>query len=318
MSKIVVLDGRYANPGDLTWKSLKDIDSVTIYQDSKPEQIVERCKGAQYIVTNKCIIDRTIMDQLQELKCICVSATGYNVVDIEHARGRVIDVCNVKGYSTTGVAQHVFAMLLHITNEVSRYNASVSAGEWDQSKGWSYWFSPINELRGMTLGLLGYGDIAQEVSKIGQSFGMRVITHRRRRELHQDPAVRHVGFEELFAQSDVLSLHAPLTPDTQFIVNEQSLSLMKPTAILINTGRGGLINETALAQSLSNGRIAHAAVDVLGEEPPKADCPLIGIDNCIITPHQAWASKQSRMRLIDGVADNIRAHMSGSPQNVVN
>ena len=265
---------------------------------------------------NKFIIDRAVIDQLPALKCVCVSATGYNVVDTDYARSKGIDVCNVKGYSTPGVAQHAFAMLLHITNEVARYNTSVSAGEWDQSKGWSYWFSPINELRDMTLGLLGYGDIAQEVSRIGQSFGMRVITHRRRPEHHQDSAATLVRLDELFAQSDVLSLHAPLTAETEQVVNQQTLSLMKPTAILINTGRGGLIHEAALAESLLTKQIAYAALDVLTDEPPKADCPLIGIDNCIITPHQAWASKQSRMRLIDSVAQNIRAHMNDTPQNL--
>lgn len=318
MSKIVVLDGRYANPGDLHWQSLDGLDSVMIYEDSMPDQIVERSRDAEYIVTNKLIIDRAVIDQLPALKCVCVSATGYNVVDTDYARSKDIDVCNVKGYSTPGVAQHVFAMLLHITNDVARYNASVSAGEWDQSKGWSYWYSPINELRDKTLGLLGYGDIAQEVSSIGQSFGMRVITHRRRPGNHQDSAATLVGLEELFAQSDVLSLHVPLTTETEQVVNRHTLSLMKPSAILINTGRGGLIDESALAESLLNKQIAYAALDVLTDEPPKDDCPLIDIDNCIITPHQAWASKQSRTRLIESVAQNIRAHMNGTPQNVVN
>jgi len=209
-------------------------------------------------------------------------------------------------------------MLLNITNETARYNDSVSRGEWDESKGWSYWFNPIHELNGMTLGLLGYGNIAQEVSRIAQAFGMRVIAHRRRPELHQDESVGLVEVDRLFSQSDVLSLHVPLTAETEHIINQQSLALMKSTSILINTGRGGLVDEAALAHSLSQGQIAHAAVDVLVEEPPNASCPLIGMENCTITPHQAWASKQARIRLIDGVAQNIQAHMNGTPQNVVN
>ena len=318
MSQIVILDGKYANPGDLNWDAIEALGQTTIFQDSAPEQIVERCRGARYIVTNKCVIDKALIDQLPALKCICVSATGYNVVDVDYARQQNIPVCNVQGYSTPGVAQHVFAMLLHITNEVARYNNSVDAGEWDEEKGWSYWFNPINELRGMTLGLLGYGNIAQEVSRIGQAFGMRVITHRRRSEAHQDPNATLVSIEELFKESDVLSLHAPLTKETEYIINEQSLALMKSTSILINTGRGGLVNEAALANSLKNKQIAFAALDVLADEPPKNSCPLIGIENCVITPHQAWASKQSRMRLIAGVADNIKQHMAGVSQNVVN
>ncbi len=318
MSDIVVLDAQYANPGDLKWDAIEALGQTTIYQDSAPEQIVERCRGARYIVTNKCIIDKEVIDQLPRLRCICVSATGYNVVDVDWARIKNIDVCNVSGYSTPSVAQHAFAMLLNITNETARYNDSVSRGEWDESKGWSYWFNPIHELNGMTLGLLGYGNIAQEVSRIAQAFGMRVIAHRRRPELHQDESVGLVEVDRLFSQSDVLSLHVPLTAETEHIINQQSLALMKSTSILINTGRGGLVDEAALAHSLSQGQIAHAAVDVLVEEPPNASCPLIGIENCTITPHQAWASKQARIRLIDGVAQNIQAHMNGTPQNVVN
>ncbi len=318
MSHIVILDAKFANPGDLSWDALEELGQTSFYQNSTYEQIVERCQGADYVVTNKCVIDQPIIDQLPALKCICVSATGYNCVDTDHARLKGLDVCNVRGYSTPGVAQHVFALLLHITNEVARYNDSVSAGEWNESKGWSYWFNPINELKDMTLGLLGYGDIAKEVSRIGQAFGMRVITHRRRPELHEDPIATVVSKEELFAASDVLSLHAPLTAETERVINQQSLALMKPTSILINTGRGGLVDEAALAKSLLEKHIAYAAVDVLGDEPPKASCPLIEVPNCIITPHQAWATKQARMRLINGVAENIQAHLNGTPENVVN
>jgi len=224
----------------------------------------------------------------------------------------------VIGYSTPAVAQHVFALLFNITNEVALYNHSVHAGAWSEEKGWSYWFNPINEIKGLTLGLLGYGNIAQEVAAIAKAFGMTVIAHRRKTLEHEDPIVRLVSLDELLMQSDVLSLHVPLTTSTERIINAHSLSLMKPSAILINTGRGGLVDEAALAHSLSQGQIAHAAVDVLVEEPPNASCPLIGIENCTITPHQAWASKQARIRLIDGVAQNIQAHMNGAPQNVVN
>ena len=319
MIHIVILDACYANPGDLSWDVIKNLGRTTIYQDSTLEQIVERCRGAAYVVTNKCVLDKDVIEQLSgDLKCICVSATGYNVVDVDSARVHGIDVCNISGYSTPSVAQHAFAMLLNITNETARYNDSVSRGEWDKSKGWSYWFNPINELNGMTLGLLGYGNIAQEVSRIAQAFGMRVIAHRRRPELHQDESVGLVEVDRLFSQSDVLSLHVPLTAETEHIINRQSLSLMKSTSILINTGRGGLVNEAALANSLKNKQIAFAALDVLADEPPKNSCPLIGIENCVITPHQAWASKQSRMRLIAGVADNIKQHMAGVSQNVVN
>ena len=318
MNKIVVLDARYANPGDLSWVALEQLGEISIYDDSTPAQVIERSQDATYVVTNKCVLDKAVIALLPKLQCICVSATGYNVVDVEYARTKGIDVCNVSGYSTPGVAQHVFAMLLHITNEVARNSTSVSAGDWDQSKGWPYWYNPINELKGLTLGLLGYGSIAREVATIAKAFGMPIIAHRRRPDVHDDPDVALVSLDELFQRSDVLSLHAPLTPDTTEVINKQSLSLMKPSSILINTGRGGLINEGDLADSLKSGQIAFAAVDVLMQEPPLYECPLIGIDNCIITPHQAWASKQSRMRLIDGVVLNIQEHMAGSPRNVVN
>ena len=318
MPHIVVLDGYDANPGDLSWDELEAIGHVDIYDSTLSEQIIKRSSDADYIVTNKVVIDENHLANLPKLKCICVSATGYNVVDIKSARDRGIDVCNVVGYSTPAVAQHVFSLLLHITNHVALHNDSVHRGEWNAKSGWCYWLKPINELRGRTLGLLGFGNIAKQVAQLGLAFGMTVIAHRNRTENHQDSDVKLVSLKELYANSDVLSLHVPLNRSTEEIINKDSLQLMKINSILINTGRGGLINELDLAEALESGSIAFAALDVLVDEPPRSDCQLLQLDNCIITPHVAWVSQESRIRLINAVVENIKAHITGAPICVVN
>lgn len=316
--EIVILDGYATNPGDLSWDRIETCGDLTLYNDSASAELVSRSENATYIVTNKCEITRAILDQLPNLKCICVSATGYNNVDISYARSKGIDVCNVTGYSSPSVAQHVFALLFSLTNHVKEHSEGVHQGEWTKTDKWCYWKSPLIELASKTMGIYGYGKIGERVAEIALSFGMKVIATRRSDQEPNNPAVTLVSDAELLSQSDVLTLHAPLTDANKEYINRSSIRLMKPNSILINTGRGGLINEADLAEALSSGVIAAAALDVLNSEPPSADNPLYGIPNCIITPHIAWATKQSRQRLIASVAENITAHQKGEPQNVVN
>lgn len=314
MKKIVILDGYVANSGDLSWGALEDLGSLTVYERTSAADIVERAKDACAIFTNKVIITDEIMEALPELKFIGVLATGYNNVDIEAARRRGITICNVPAYSTDSVAQLVFAHLLHIVNTIGDYAASVDRGEWGGNKDFSYRLRPFDELSGMTMGIIGMGNIGRRVAAIAQAFGMRVITNSRR-EL---PAgVLRVSLDELFAQSDVISLNSALTPATKGIINREAISKMKPTAIIINTSRGPLVDEQALADALNEGRIAAAGIDVLCEEPPRSGSPLIGCRNCFVTPHIAWQSSQARRRLIDISVENLKAFMAGSPQNIV-
>lgn len=316
--RIVILDGYATNPGDLNWENVAACGELSVYDNSTPEEIVLRSINAAYIVTNKVEITSSIIDQLPNLECICVSATGYNNVDINYARKRDIDVCNVTGYSTPSVAQHVFALLLALTNHVKEHSDGVHDGEWTKADVWCYWTSPLMELASLTMGIYGYGKIGEQVAEIALSFGMKVIASRRSDQEPNNPAVTLVSDKELLSQSDVLSLHAPLTDANRGYINRSSLQLMKPNSILINTGRGGLIHEADLAEALKGGVISAAALDVLNSEPPDANNPLYGIPNCIITPHIAWATKESRQRLVASVAENIMAHQKGEPQNVVN
>ena len=314
MKKIVILDGYVANSGDLSWDALKELGELTVYDRTAPDEVVARAKGAEAIYTNKVLITDELMGELPGLKFIGVLATGYNNVDIEAAKRRGITVCNVPAYSTDSVAQLVFAHLLHIINTIGDYADSVNRGEWAGNRDFSYRLSAFNELAGMTMGIIGMGNIGRRVAAIAQAFGMKVITNSGR-ELPE--GVERVGLDKLFRTSDVISLNSALTPATKGIINREALAMMKPTAIIINTSRGPLVNEEALADALREGRIAGAGIDVLCEEPPRSGSPLIGCPRCYVTPHIAWQSSQARQRLVDISIENLRKFSIGEPQNVV-
>lgn len=316
MSKITVLDGHTLNPGDLSWAPLSGLGACTIHDRTPAAETVKRSLDAEILLTNKVVLDASVISQLPALRYIGVMATGYNVVDIAAARKRSITVTNVPGYGTRSVAQTTFALLLELAHGTGGHSQGVRAGEWSRQPDFSYWNQPLVELDGLTMGLVGCGDIGRVVAGIARSFGMRVIVHKR----HPDPAMTGVPFvdlDTLFRESDVISLHCPLTPETREIVNARSLALMKSSAFLINTARGPLIHEPSLADALNNNRIAGAALDVLSTEPPPADHPLLSARNCIVTPHFAWATRASRERLMAATIANVAAFLNGKPQNVV-
>ncbi|MDE7474353.1 MAG: D-2-hydroxyacid dehydrogenase [Duncaniella sp.] len=314
MEKIIILDGYVANSGDLSWEPLRELGELTVYDRTAPEEVTERAADATAIYTNKVLITDDVMEALPELKFIGVLATGYNNVDIDAAHRRGITVCNVPAYSTDSVAQLVFAHLLHIVNSIGDYAASVNSGEWAGNRDFSYRLRPFDELAGQTIGIIGMGNIGHHVAAIAQAFGMRVVTNSGR-ELPD--GVERVSLDELFRQSDVISLNSALTPATKGIISREALALMKPTAIIINTSRGPLIEEEALAEALREGRIAAAGIDVLCEEPPRKGSLLIGCPRCFVTPHIAWQSSQARQRLVDISIDNLRRFLDGKPQNRV-
>ena len=315
---IVVLDGYTLNPGDLNWAPLLDLsDDCKLYERTSPQETVERAQDAGIVLTNKVVLDRPTLAQLPRLKYIGVLATGVNVIDLDAAREQGIVVTNVPAYSTASVVQLTFALLLELTNRVGHHAGSVRGGNWVRSKDFSYWDFPLIELAGLRLGLVGFGAIAQGVARVAQALGMEVIATRRGASADEVPGVRLVDLETLFRESDVLSVHCPLTPETRGLVNAGRLALMKPTAYLINTSRGPVVNEADLAAALNGGQIAGAGLDVLSTEPPAADNPLPDAKNCFVTPHIAWATRAARSRLLDVVVANIRAFMDGRPQNVV-
>ena len=317
--KIVELDGYAANPGDLSWDGLKQLGELTVYDRTAPQDVLERARGAQVILTNKVLITAELMDQLPELRYIGVLATGYNVVDIPAARKHGIVVTNIPAYSTMSVAQMVMAHLLNITNRVALHSEAVKQGEWQNCKDFTFSLTPQIELDGKTFGIVGLGNTGTATACIAQSFGMRVLAYssKDRKVLMKMGIEKAESYEQLFRQADVLSLHCPLTEETRHLVNAERLRWMKPTAILINTGRGPLVDEAALAQALNEGRIMAAGVDVLEEEPPRKGSPLIGAQNCFITPHIAWATKAARERLMNIAVANVKAFLNGTPQNVV-
>lgn len=317
MRKIVVLDGYLVNPGDLSWDKLRELGNCEIHDRTPPNCVIERCKNAEIVITNKVEISAREMNQLPSLKYIGVSATGYNNVDIKSARENLIMVTNVPAYSTYSTAQHTFALLLEATNQVGQHNQAVHEGEWIKSMDFSFCRSPLLELNKLNFGIVGYGVIGQKVAEIAHAFGMNVLVHTRSVAKTMNFEVNVVDKTTLFKESDVISLHCPLTPETQHIINKTTLDLMKPSAILLNAARGGLVDEQALANALTNRTISAAAVDVLNEEPPSADCPLLNLANCIITPHNAWASLAARKRLLASVIANIQGYMGGAPINIV-
>lgn len=316
--RIVILDGYVANSGDLSWHEIASQGELTVYDRTSPDEVIARCSGATAVFTNKVIIDADTIAALPDLKFIGVLATGYNNVDIEAARRAGIIVSNVPAYSTMSVAQLVFAMLLTICNRVSDYSASVGAGRWASCDDFSYRLGPIEELDGKTMAVYGLGNIGRRVAAIAAAFGMHVVSCTSQPAENLPPYIEKVSRDEMFRRADVLSLNAPLTATNRHFVNAATIALMKPTAIIINTARGPLVDEDALADALASGRLAFAAVDVLAVEPPRQGSPLIGLDNCIVTPHVAWQSTDARRRLLDVSAANLRAFLAGAPQNVVN
>ena len=313
--KTVILDKCTVTKGDVDLSLLEQFGEIEYYDMLPKQEIIKVLQGAQAVVCNKSVIDREIID-LTELKFIGVFATGYNNIDIEYAKQKGIVVCNVPGYSTDSVTQVTFSFILELASSTSKYVSSVANGDWKRASQFSYFSYPINEIHGKTLGIYGLGTIGMSVARIAQGFGMRVISYTRTPK--QVSGVEIVTEKQLFEQSDFLTFHCPLTERTAKIVNEHTLSLMKPTAFIINTARGGIVDEQALAEALMSKKIAGAALDVLTHEPMAADCPLFGVENCIITPHIAWASIESRTRLIDKVAQNLRAFCDGEPINIVN
>ena len=315
--KIVVLDSYVLNPGDLSWNGIEKLGDCTIYNRTPPELFVERAKNANAIFTNKVIINEEIISQLPELKFIGVLATGYNVVDTVAAINAGITVTNIPAYSTASVAQMVFSHILNFAQNVSVHANSVSAGDWAKSIDFAYWKTPQIELVGKTLGIIGFGQIGQAVAKIGLAFGMNVIFNNRSKK-KIDINATQVDLEVLLSKSDFISINCPLTNDNTGFINKISISKMKPTAFLINTGRGPLINEQDLADALNKGKIAGAGLDVLSAEPAAKDNPLINAKNCSITPHIAWATFEARTRLMNIATENLKTFIEGSPINVVN
>lgn len=317
--KIVVLDGYGMNPGDLTWEGLEKLGDLTVYDRTSSSEVIERATGAEIILTNKTIIDQKTIENLPGLKYIGVLATGYNVVDIEAATEHNIVVANIPAYSTDSVAQMVFALLLAITNSVGHYTDDNRAGRWSRNADFCYWDSPLTELAGKTFGIIGFGHIGGKVAQIALSFGMRVmaLTSKPRNEL-PDGVEKAADINRILQESDVLSLHCPLTDSTRHLINDSTLAIMKPSAILINTGRGPLVDEKALANALNSGKIHGAGVDVLSCEPPKLDNPLLYARNCYTTPHLGWATFEARKRLMDIAVANVANFLEGTPTNVVN
>jgi glycerate dehydrogenase len=315
--RIVVLDGHTLNPGNLTWDRLKALGPCDIYDRTEPTSVVERASGAGIVLTNKTVVSGRTIAQLPQLRYIGVLATGYNVVDIEAARRRNICVTNVPAYVTPSVAQMVFARLVHFTQHVGEHSQSVHRGDWSRSPDFCYWNYPLLELAGLTMGIVGLGRIGRQTARLALAFGMTVIYFDLKSDLVVPAELVAVDLDTLFRESEVISLHCPLTSDNKGLVNRRRLELMKPTAFLINTSRGPLIDEAALANALNRGRLAGAGLDVLCEEPPRPDNPLLHATHCTITPHIAWATKAARQRLMDTAVSNVGAFLQGNSQNVV-
>lgn len=315
--KIVILDGFTANPGDLSWKGLEELGMLTVYDRTRPEETVARAAEADIVLTNKVIINREMMAQLPQLKYIGVLATGYNVVDIEAAHERGIIVTNVPAYSTESVAQMVFAHLLTVTNRTEHYAIQNRQGRWSKNPDFCYWDFPHLELAGKTFGIVGLGNIGRRVAEIALAFGMQVKALTSKSADTLPAGIEKADQEVLLATSDVISLHCPLTDTTRHLINRDTLSKMRPSAILINTGRGPLVDDQAVASALAKGQLAAFCADVLTEEPPKANNPLLSQPNAFITPHIAWATEEARSRLLQVAISNVQAFLNAKPQNVV-
>lgn len=309
--KIVILDGSGANPGDLSWQPIADLGELTVYDYTAPEDTVAHIADSEIVLTNKTVISEQVLAVCPQVKYVGILATGYNVVDLAACRARGIPVCNVPAYSTSAVAQHVFALLLELTNHVGLHDAAVQQGRWITNQGFCFWDRPLRELEGLTMGIVGYGQIGQKTAEIARAFGMKVLACASR------PREGLVSLEQVLPESDILSLHCPLTKENAGMIDAASIAKMKPGAILINTARGGLLNEKDVRAALESGRLGAVAVDVVSAEPMAADNPLLGAPNCIITPHIAWAPAETRMRLIGIAADNMRSWQQGKITNDV-
>lgn len=315
---IVILDGYCLNPGDLKWDGLARLGELMVHDRTPADEVLARSMEADLLLTNKTPIVREVIESVSRLKYIGVLATGYNIVDVEAARERGIPVTNVPTYGTDSVAQTVFAHLLNLTQRVEHHGMTVREGRWSRCEDWCYWDHPLVELAGLTMGIVGFGRIGRAISRIALAMGMKVLAYDVVEFEDAPEGVIMIDLDRLFQESDVVSLHCPLTPETERIVNRERLSLMKAGAYLINTSRGTLVDEEALAEALNGNRIAGAGLDVLSREPPPEEHPLFSAKNCFITPHMAWATQAARARLMDRVKENCEAFLGGSPVNVVN
>ena len=316
---IVALDGYTLNPGDNPWDPVSALGSLSVFDRTSAEQIVKRASDMDVVITNKVPLTADTLARLSDLKCIAVTATGYNIVDVKAAGERGIPVCNVPEYGSNTVAEFAFALILELTRQVGRHSQSVAEGQWQRNSDWCYWLSPQFELAGKTLGIIGFGRIGRRVGEIAHAFGMRVLAH----DVNPSNPPSYAPFawrsiEQVFAESDVVTVHCPQTPQNTMFINRPLLGLMKPSALLINAARGGLVTETDLAAALNAGTIAGAALDVVSTEPIGSDNPLLSAKNCLITPHMAWTTIEARRRIMSTTAQNIAAFISGRPQNVVN
>lgn len=317
--KIVVLDGYTLNPGDISWEGMEALGDVIVYDRTKEDEIVARIGDAEVVYTNKTPITRETLDACPSVKFIGVLATGYNVVDIEAAKEKGIPVSNIPTYGTAAVSQFAIALLLELCHHVGEHSQAVKAGDWSSNPDWCFWNYPLVELAGKTMGIIGFGRIGQDTGKIAQALGMKVLAY----DAYQKPELetetcKYADLDTLFAESDVISLHCPLFPSTQGIINKENIAKMKDGVMIINDSRGPLIVEEDLRDALNSGKVAGAAVDVVSTEPIQMDNPLLDAKNCIITPHIAWAPKESRQRLMDIAVDNLKCYAEGKPQNVVN
>lgn len=314
--KLIVFDGHTLNPGDLNWDALGELADCEIRDRTRPEDVEAAARDFELVLTNKAVLSGETIRRLPKLEYIGVLATGYNVVDLDAANERGIPVTNIPAYSTKSVAQLTMALMLELTMRVGDHSAAARSGRWASNPDFCFWDHPLTELDGLTFGIVGFGSIGSAVAALARAFGMKVLVATRRKLT--EPGVEQVGLEELLKRSDFVSLHCPLTPETNRLINAERIALMKPTAFLINTSRGPLIDEPALAKALNEERIAGAAVDVLSTEPPSTDNPLLSVKNCIVTPHIAWATLAARKRLMNMAVNNVRAFLDGTPQNVVN
>ena len=315
--KIVILDGYTLNPGDISWADFETLGDFTTYDRTSSDKIVERSENAEIILTNKTIISKETIAKLPKLNYIGVLATGYNIVDIDAAKEKNIIVTNIPSYGTSSVAQMVFALLLELTQNVGHHSNSVKTGDWSRSEDWCYWNKPLIELDDLTMGIIGFGRIGKTTAGIARAFGMKVIANDTLNTKSNLNWIKFVDKETIFSESDVVSLHCPLTSENKHFVNSAKINLMKRSAFLINTSRGLLINEEDLAYALNEERIAGAGLDVLSEEPPEDKNPLLTAKNCIITPHIAWATKAARQRLMDIAVGNLKSFLNGKPVNVI-
>lgn len=316
--KLVVLDGHAVNPGDLSWECLAQFGDVTVYERTKQEEAIARVKGADIVLTNKTAITAELLDACPTVKLVCVLATGYNVVDCQAARQRNIPVCNVPDYGTAAVAQFTFALLLELCHQVGHHDRAVHNGKWSSIPDFCFWDTPQMELAGKTLGIVGFGRIGRAVGRIARAFGMKVLAYNRSRHPEGEEIGEYVDLDTLLAQSDIVSLHCPLTEENKGLICKETLTKMKPGAILLNTARGPLVNEQDVADALYSGKLRGMAADVVSYEPIDPSNPLLTAPNCIITPHMAWAPIESRQRIQDCTVNSIRAFLNGSPINVVN